>query len=305
MEYQILLYYKYIFINDPELEMRRQKALCERLGLLGRIIVAKEGINGTIEGVKENTEKYIEEMRKDSRFSNVHWKRSAGNGKSFPKLSIKVRPEIVSLGLGEVCDVDPNQTTGIHLSPEELHNWIKEQKEFYIVDMRNVYEHKVGYFEGSILPAMENFRDLPKVVDKISHLKNKTVLTVCTGGVRCEKASGFLITQGFKNVYQLDGGIVSYMEKYPNENFKGKLYVFDNRITMGFYTDDSKHEIIAKCDVCGEKSENYVNCANLECHRHFIACHKCVADKNGNILCPDGCTISRHGRPVGQSISKV
>ena len=144
-------------------------------------------------------------------------------------------------------------------------------------------------------------------------MKNKTVLTVCTGGVRCEKASGFLITQGFSDVYQLDGGIVSYMEKYPNEDFKGKLYVFDGRVVMGtdaFYTDDPAHptsprlrgasEIVGKCDSCGETSENFVNCANPVCHRHFIACEKCVEKNNGNILCPTGCVISRHGRPVRQ-----
>lgn len=295
MEHQILLYYKYVFIQDPDLEMKHQRELCSSLGLLGRIIVAKEGINGTVEGAKENTEKYIQEMEKDSRFFGMHWKKSVGDGKSFPKLSVKARKEIVSLHLG-VCDIDPNQVTGVHLKPEELHEWIKNKKEFYIVDMRNAYEHKVGHFEGSILPPIENFRDLPKVVEQISHLKNKTVLTVCTGGVRCEKASGFLITQGFTDVYQLDGGIVSYMEKYPNEDFKGKLYVFDGRVAMGFYTDDNKHEIVGKCDTCGEKSENYVNCANPVCHRHFIDCDNCIKKNDGKSFCPGGCVLSRHGR---------
>jgi UPF0176 protein len=294
---EILLYYKYVLIDNPASEMARQRELCERLGLKGRIIIAREGINGTVEGLKENTEKYIEEMTGDPRFANMHWKKSAGTGKAFPKLSVKVRSEIVSLGLG-VCDIDPNQITGVHLKPEELHQWIKEGKEFYIVDMRNVYEHKVGHFEGSLLPAIENFRDLPKVIDQIAHLKNKTVLTVCTGGVRCEKASGFLITQGFKDVYQLDGGIVSYMEKYPNENFKGKLYVFDNRVTMGFYTDDQTHEIVAKCDTCGEKSENFVNCANDMCHRHFITCKSCLEKGGGKVFCPGGCVLNRHGRKI-------
>lgn len=315
-DYQVLLYYKYVRILDPEAEKERQKNLCEKFDLLGRIIVASEGINGTVEGLLEDTEKYIEEMQKDPRFSDIHWKRSAGTGDAFPKLSVKTRPEIVSLGLESfgVCDVDPSQTTGVHLKPEELHQWIKEDKEFYIVDMRNAYEHKLGYFEGSVLPPMKNFRDLPKVVKQLAHLKNKTVLTVCTGGVRCEKASGFLITQGFTDVYQLDGGIVSYMERYPNEDFKGKLYVFDGRITQGFYTDDPAHEVVAKCDVCGEASENYVNCANLSCHRHFVACEACIASSGGaeqkdrnrktaiGIRCPGGCTISRHGRPVEEIV---
>src|SRR3989344_4026560 len=260
MNYEIILFYKYVHIVDPEAVKAWQTEICEQSNLTGRCIIAAEGINATFEGTNENIQQYIRELEKDERFSNIHFKYSSGTGEAFPKLSIKVRKEIVSLNL--VCDIDPNVLTGTRLSPEELHQWINEGREFYIIDMRNVYEHKVGHFENSILPPIENFRDLPKVIDQISHLKEKTVLTVCTGGVRCEKASAYLLSEGFKDVYQLDGGIVSYMEKYPNEDFKGKLYVFDNRITMGFYTDDVKHEIVAKCDTCGEKSETYVNCAH-------------------------------------------
>src|SRR3989344_323861 len=313
-KYQIILFYKYVNIDEPEAVKSWHDEVCERLGLMGRCIIAREGINATFEGTQENIAKYVRELEKDSRFLNIHFKYSVGTGQAFPKLSIKVRKEIVSLGLNN-CDIDPNQVTGIHLKPEELHKWlnpngspdrlsdglgIKEKKEFYIVDMRNVYEHKVGYFENSILPPIENFRDLPKVVEQISHLKNKTVLTVCTGGVRCEKASGFLMTQGFTDVYQLDGGIVSYMERYPNEDFQGKLYVFDGRVTMGFYTDDPKHKIVGKCDACGGQSENYVNCANPVCHRHFINCINCLDKSQRKAFCPGGCVLSRHGRPVRQ-----
>jgi len=297
--YEIILFYKYVFIDNPEEVKISQEEICKRLALTGRCIVATEGINATFEGMKEGIKEYVKELIKDERFKNIHFKYSAGTGNAFPKLSVKVRKEIVSLHLG-VCDIDPNQITGIHLSPEELHQWIKNGREFYIVDMRNAYEHKVGHFENSIMPPIENFRDLPAVVEQISHLKNKTVLTVCTGGVRCEKASGFLLTQGFTDVYQLGGGIVSYMEKYPNEDFKGKLYVFDGRITMGFYTDDAKHLIVGKCDACLEPSENYVNCANPVCHRHFIICLDCLAKNDGKAFCPGGCVLSRHGRRISQ-----
>ncbi|MDE2399630.1 MAG: rhodanese-related sulfurtransferase [Patescibacteria group bacterium] len=296
-QYQIILFYKYVHLDDPEAVKLWQKELCTKLGLKGRCIIASEGINATFEGTKENIKEYVKELEKDKRFQGIHFKLSAGTGNAFPKLSVKVRKEIVSLHLG-VCDIDPNQITGIHLKPEELHKWIQEKKEFYIVDMRNAYEHKVGHFENSILPPIENFRDLPKVVEQIAHLKNKTVLTVCTGGVRCEKASGFLITEGFTDVYQLDGGIVSYMEKYPNENFQGKLYVFDGRVSMGFYTDDKKHKVVGKCDVCLAPSENFVNCSNPVCHRHFISCENCLAKNEGKALCPGGCVLSRHGRKI-------
>src|SRR3989338_1518754 len=297
MGHQIILFYKYVYIDDPEAVKNWQIQICEKLRLKGRCIIASEGINATYEGTRENIKKYIKELQIDERFRNIHFKYSMGIGHAFPRLSIKVRKEIVSLSY-DTCEIDPNQVTGKRLLPEELHQWFKEKREFYIVDMRNVYEHKVGHFKNSILPPMENFRDLPRVVEQISHLKNKTVLTVCTGGVRCEKASGFLLTQGFMDVYQLDGGIVSYMEKYPNEDFHGKLYVFDGRVTVGFYTDDVKHKIVGKCDACGGQSENYVNCADPVCHRHFITCASCLAKNDGKAFCPGGCVLSRHGRPI-------
>jgi UPF0176 protein len=231
-------------------------------------------------------------------------KRSVGTGNAFPRLSVKVRPEIVSLHLG-VCDVDPNQTTGIHLAPEELHEWIKSGKEFYIVDMRNAYEHAIGHFKDSICPPMDNFRDLPKFVKSLKHLKDKTVLTVCTGGVRCEKASGYLITQGFTDVYQLDGGIVSYMEKYPNEDFHGKLYVFDARVAMGFYTDDPKHVIVGKCESCGAQSENIVDCRSGACNGQFIICEDCEKtqiNKKGITYCPKGCLPAQAGAGKGKGL---
>jgi len=290
-DYQILLYYKYINIDNPIALQKSQKELCEKLGLKGRIIIATEGINGTLEGSKDKTEEYVKELLSDSRFSDVHMKRSVGTGSAFPKLSIKVRDEIVSAHLGE-NDVNPAITTGKHLKPEELHEWYMSGKEFYIVDMRNDYEQKVGHFKDSILAPLSNFRDLPKVIPQIESLKNKTILTVCTGGVRCEKASGFLVKNGFTDVYQLYGGIVSYMEKYPNEDYLGKLYVFDGRIVMGFNLDDPKHKVIGKCDKCGNPSDNYIDCYNPKCNkptRHFICCKDCI--EKGNAYCSEECQI--------------
>jgi len=312
-KYQILLFYKYVHISNPEVVRDWLRDLFQKFQLKGRLIVASEGLNITLEGETSKTEEFIKEMEKDStspngesRFLNIHYKRSEGTGNAFPKLSVKVRPEIVSLHLG-VCDVDPNVTTGIHLSPEDLHNWIAQKKEFYIVDMRNAYEHMVGKFAGSICPPMENFRDLPKLLKTIDHLKDKTVLTVCTGGVRCEKASGYLITQGFKDVYQLDGGIVSYMEKYPNEDFEGKLYVFDGRVAMGFYTDDLKHKIIGKCVSCISPSENIVDCREFGCNGQFILCDSCEKkqiEKRGHTHCVKNCK-KVHKSPLGKIWAKV
>jgi UPF0176 protein len=288
-QHDIILFYKYVHIDNPEKLMMHQKELQQQLGLKGRTILAPEGINATVEGTAENIDLYLQDLFSDPRFTNTHIKRSFNtSGNSFPKTMVKVRRELVSLGLDPSCDIDPNVITGVHLKPEELHQWIAEGKEFYIIDMRNAYEHLVGYFKDSILPPMDNFRELPKFIDSIKHLKDKTVLTVCTGGVRCEKASGYLLQQGFTDVYQLDGGIVSYMEKYPNEDFLGKLYVFDSRIAMGFYTDDPKHEIVGKCWVCGETCERYTNCVIDDCNRKMIACQECQDNLGENFLCPQG-----------------
>lgn len=304
--YQILLFYKYVHIADPEAVRDWQEALCKKYGLKGRLIVASEGINITLEGTTENTESYIKELENDTRFINIHFKKSPGTGKAFRKLSVKVRSEIVSGHLG-VCDIDPNQVTGKHLPPEELHAWIKEGREFYIIDMRNIYEHKAGKFKGSICPPLENFRDLPRIIKTIAHLKNKTVLTVCTGGIRCEKASGYLITQGFTDVYQLNGGIVSYMEKYPNEDFEGKLYVFDNRVLMGFYTDDAKHTVIGTCEKCDKSCERFVNCDHAWCGKHFILCQECgdsIKAERGVVSCPEKCSYRRPNK-IGSPMKRI
>src|ERR1044072_350501 len=285
--HEVLLYYCYTTIADPEACRQWQWDLCQQLDLKGRIIIAAEGINATVEGSVENISSYIAEMLKDPRFVDIDFKRSQGTGEAFPKLSVKARSEIVSAHLGE-ADINPAHFTAPYLTADELHAWLTEGKEFYIVDMRNDYEHKVGHFETSILPPLENFRDLPAALPQLEHLRDKTVLTVCTGGVRCEKASGFLLKHGFQDVYQLYGGIVSYMEKYPNQAFKGALYVFDGRITMGFNTDSPDYEMVGRCERCNQPSEHYVNCDNLSCHKHFICCTECIA-KDGSAVCSQEC----------------
>lgn len=279
-EYQVLLFYKYVRIPDVAETVKAQRELCESLNLTGRILIAAEGINGTLEGEVSAVARYQEAMRGNPLFSDIAFKKSPGTGAAFPRLMVKERPEVVTSGFAPAIDPE-KRVTGKYLKPEELKEWIKSGREFYIVDMRNDYEQKSGYFDGSILSGVKNFKDLPKFIPKIKHLKDKEILTVCTGGIRCEKASGLLLENGFENVYQLEGGIHSYMEKYPNEDFKGKLYVFDNRLLVGFNTTDSKHELVGRCETCGKQSENYVNCAHDACHKHYIACEDCHRKSGG------------------------
>lgn len=272
----VLLYYKYIEIENPEKLMKSQRELCEKLDLKGRILIAKEGINGTVEGSKENVDEYIREMCKDKRFSDINWKKSVGTGLAFKKLKVKVRSEIVTTGVANKDFGPLAKISGKHLTAEELYEWYKSGKEFYVVDMRNDFEYEVGRFKNSVWPnGLGHFRYVVNAVKKLEHLKDKTVVTVCTGGVRCETASGLLLKYGFKDVYQLENGIVTFMEKFPNTFFEGKLYVFDQRETIAFNKDSKNHKIVGRCRVCGEKSENLVNYFNNGKNTYGIICFDC------------------------------
>lgn len=280
---QVLLFYKYVTVEDPDALKGWVTARAKALGLTGRVIVAEEGINGTLEGTLSNTNVFKDELLLDPRFSDVQVKTSASRGDSFPKLSVKVRDEIVGTHFDK-NKVDPRKETARHLRPEELRAWYENKKDFVVVDMRNDYEFLSGHFKDSINPELDNSRDLPAAIPRLEPLKNKTVLTVCTGGVRCEKMSAYLLSEGFTDVYQLDNGIHGYMEKYPGQDYLGTLYTFDQRLTMDFGGD---RKIIGRCLLCDTQTESYVNCADNTCHLHFLACEAC--QKEGGTFCSKEC----------------
>ena len=286
MNYQVLLFYKYVTIDNPEELKALYLSLCERFNLKGRTIVAHEGINSSVEGSLEDTEAFLEEFLKDDRLAGIQVKRSKGKGDSFPRLSVKVRPEIVGTRFPK--EIDPRKETGKYLKAEELHDWYEKEKDFVVVDMRNSYEFESGHFKGSIDPGMDASRELPEVIERFADAKDKTVLTVCTGGVRCEKMSAYLMHAGFKDVYQLDGGMHSYMEKYPGKNFLGTLFTFDDRLVMDF---GGEREVIGTCKRCNAKNEQYQNCANAECNMLFLICNDCMS-KEGPGFCSEKCEKS-------------
>jgi UPF0176 protein len=280
--YQTLLYYKFIQIPNPEALMKNHKVLCEELNLKGRVLISKEGINGTVEGTIDETNKYIETLNHSTEYGEITFKKSISNGKNFPKLAVKARDEIVTTGLPYHEELGPIAgITGKYIKAEDLHDLINSDQEFYIIDMRNDYEYNVGHFENSLIPkALKNFRNLPDILPEIEHLKHKKIVTVCTGGIRCEKASGFLMYHGFTDVSQLQDGIVTYMEKYPNQDFIGKLYVFDNRIMMGFNVDSPEHKVIGKCAFCEVQSENMIDYKDEQGQRHHdIVCPECLQNR--------------------------
>ena len=290
---RIVIYYKYTPIADPVAFVAWHKQFLGARGVKGRILIAHEGINGTLEGTPEALSEYEQAMHAMNGssqtfgdFSDVWFKYSPGTGTAFPKLKVRARNEIVTLGLPKEQDIDPNKTTGTHITPETLKSWIDAGEDIEIIDMRNDYEYEVGHFKGSINPKMENFRDLPKVLPTLEHLKKKKVVTVCTYGVRCEKASGYLLNNGFDDVYQLNGGIGTYMKQYPGKDFLGSLYVFDERVLENF-TDD--HEKVGKCYLCGISCESYHDCSYPPCHRQMIVCESCK-DSEGRAYCKNrGC----------------
>lgn len=282
MEYTVLLFYTYTPIKDPEVLATYTRGLCEGLSLKGRAIIAEEGINMTLEGCTSDTQRFLNVFMKDKRFKDMHIKTSLGNGRAFPRLSVKVKSEIVTTRFPK--EINPRKKTGTYLQAEKLKEWFNNKEDFVIVDMRNDYEYWSGRFKDSIDLGLHASRDLPQALGKLRIHQDKKVLTVCTGGVRCEKMSAYLLANGFKDVYQLDGGIHSYMEKYPGEDFVGALYTFDNRDTMHF---GGEREIVGICRFCQGKTEDYYNCANNECHLHFIACETCADEEY--VFCSDTC----------------
>jgi UPF0176 protein len=275
-DYQIILFYKFVDLDNIEEIQKNQLNLCKNLGLKGRILLAKEGINGTLEGTPKNIALYIKMTQKIPSFSDILFKKSPGFGNGFSKIQVNIKAEVVALE--SPIKYDAKVVTAKFIESDQLHNWFNSDKEFLILDMRNDYETKVGHFENSILlPNFKNFRDLPNLLPMLQKYKHKTIVTCCTGGVRCEKGSGLLLKNGFTDVYQLKDGIVTYMEKYPNQNFLGKLFVFDNRLMMGFNLDSKDHVVVGKCDICGIKSENIENYLDdNKVRQHGIVCENCL-----------------------------
>ena len=290
--YRVLLYYNYVAIENPEEYREQQHLFCIENNLLGRIVVAAEGLNGTISGLAADCERYIAFVRADAQFANTDFKIEESESHTFRKLYVRHKNEIVNSDL----PVDPLERTGTHLSPTEFKQ-IKNDPDVVLVDMRSNYEHKVGRFKGAVTFDMENLRELPEQVENIAHLKDKKIITYCTGGVKCEKASAFLLSQGFENVYQLHGGIIKYALETGGEDFEGKCYVFDNRVAVEVNTVNKV--VVSNCFVCGTPSERMVNCANPNCNNHVPICHNCGHKMQG--CCSDACTKNPNNRPYDNS----
>lgn len=270
---KILLFYKYVDIDMPGAIIKWQKNLCESLGLKGRILIATEGINGTLGGTSEATDAYKKAMNEHPYFGGIDFKESDGDENHFPRMRVVEKKEIVNLGIAP--DQLKASQGGIHLTPAQVHELISQKPEdLIIIDTRNNYESRVGTFTGAICPDTDYFRQFPEYVDQNKDmLKDKQVLMVCTGGVRCERATAYVKQKGIaKEVYQLEGGIHRYIEQFPEGHFRGANYVFDARVIQRVNGD-----ILSTCDICTTTPTDYYNnCKNARCNAQFLTCPDCL-----------------------------
>jgi len=289
MDYLLLLYYCYTKIEDPESFRLDHHFYCIEHNLKGRIIIAGEGINGTISGLKADCKKYMADLKADPRFAHTEFKIEASETHGFQKLNIRVKDEIVHSGLKHI---DPTKKTGKYIEPHEFRK-IKNEEDVVIVDVRSNYEHNVGKFKNAISFDIENFRDFPDKVAELDKFKDKKVITYCTGGIKCEKASAYLLEKGFTNVYQLHGGIIKYGIEEGGEDFDGKCYVFDNRIVAD--VNKVNPSVISTCYICRDRCDRMVNCANPDCNKHVPICEACAEKMEGS--CSESCKNHPRKRP--------
>ncbi len=268
----IILFYKFITIRNPEKLRDEQRELCTKLELKGRFLVATEGINATLEGSTANIRRYMRALHAQPRFKDIVFKQSAGTGKGFTKLQVKVRDEVVTLGAGRF---NVKKETATAITPAQLEKMYAKDEDFVVLDLRNNYELAAGKFDKTIDPDLDNFRDLPKKLAKLKSLKAKKVVTVCTGGIRCEKATCLLKQKGFTDLYQLKDGIHAYIQKYPAKHFKGSLFVFDNRMTTPV-VDTPKREVVGRCVYCEKPCEDYYSNDTVRPSLKVICCKKCL-----------------------------
>jgi UPF0176 protein len=280
---KVILYYGFTPINDPDAMRLWQQTLSESLGLTGRILISPHGINGTLGGDMSALKKYVRATKLYPGFKKIDFKWSEGNGHDFPRLNVKVRDELVAFGNPSELKVDTNGVIGggIHLRPDEVNKLVEERPdEVVFFDGRNAFEAKIGKFKNAIVPDVTTSRDFVKEIEsgKYDHLKNKPIITYCTGGIRCEVLSSVMVNRGFTEVYQVKGGIVRYGKKFGDKGlWEGSLYTFDARMAIDF---SNKTKIIGECEVCSSPSKQFHNCANVSCHQLVLLCDSCAESQS-------------------------
>jgi UPF0176 protein len=297
MSYQVLLYYGFAQVDDPQDYAAATREICAYLGLKGRILIASEGINGTVSGPTEATERFIAWVHRDPRFADVWFKKDPSEDHVFSKLFVRVKPEIITLGVD--LEKPPTELTGAYMTPAEWRDALDDENTV-VLDGRNKYESDMGHFKGAICPPLESFREFPDwILEHKDLFEGKRILTYCTGGIRCEKLSAWMIQAGFEDVYQLHGGIVAHGQdpEVSGEGFEGVNVVFDDRIVIPV---GEKAQVITTCRECETRTANYVNCSNVVCNERMILCPDCEVKVDR--CCSDECRASEVKREKGQKL---
>jgi len=275
----VILFYKFANIEDPEAFVATEREFCTKEGLLGKILVAKEGINGSLSGTKNSIDAYKRHLNSIPGFEDVAFKDEISSFHPFKKLIVRKKKEIIRMEQ----ELDMSKT-GKYISPEELLDMYSSGKDFLIIDTRNKYESDVGKFKNAVTLDIDSFREFPEAIGEFEDLKDRTIVTYCTGGIRCEKATAYMVSRGFTDVYQLKDGIINFCQKHPDTVWEGKCFVFDQRLISDV---ESGGDCIAECIRCGGASDRYQNCANVPCDELVILCEGCSEAFRGT--CSDEC----------------
>ncbi|MBI2045295.1 rhodanese-related sulfurtransferase [Candidatus Pacearchaeota archaeon] len=290
MEYITATFYKFFPMENSEEMQILFRGLCEECRLKGRILLGREGVNGGVSGNIENLEKFKKILKKNPNFSGLTFREQQTKENSYKKLVVRIREEVVVFGK----EVDVNNAAE-YVSSDELKKWIDSGEEIVLLDTRNNYEFDIGRFKGARGLPIENFRELPEAVEKLSDIKNKKIVTYCTGGIRCEKATAYMKMLGFNNLFQLKGGIIDFVNKFPGQDFEGGLFVFDDRLVA----DTGSYKKLGKCRICGILCNDYTDCYNLDCDNLFICCQNCRIKMNN--ACCEECRNAKRQRNTVKS----
>ena len=281
--FKVITFYKYAEIEDPRELMDSLNKRCRKLNLLGRILIACEGINGGVCGESESIEKFKERLKERNEFNDMSFREQEFEKQAYHKLVIRVRDEVV------VFDKKVNlENKGNDITSAELKKLLDNNEETVLLDARNDYEYKLGKFKDARTLKIKNFREFPNKINEIKDLKDKKIVMYCTGGIRCEKASAYLKENGFKDVNKLKGGIIEFINKYPKTYFEGGLFVFDDRIVS------QAGDPITKCKHCNKECDVLINCHNLDCDKLHISCEDCQSKMNS--CCSEECVNAERHR---------
>lgn len=280
-KFWVLAFYYYTPIFDAEDFVKQHLSYCKQIGIKGRIYIAREGINGTISGTPQQINIYMDDLKSDPRFEGVSFKIDEFDHNAFNRIHVRLKNEIVFSGLK---NVNPIRRTGKHLHGKEFQE-MQQRDDVVVVDVRSNYETRLGKFKNALSFDMETFREFPEKVKELEKYKDKKIITYCTGGIKCEKASSYLLEQGFKDVYQLYDGIIGYAKETGGKDFDGVLYVFDGRVTVP--VNEVNPTVISTCKKCNVLVARSLNCANVDCNEQFTMCEPCSIEMEG--CCTKAC----------------